>query len=200
MIQPVDEKLAAAFGLDQSGGVLISDVVEDSAAAEAGLQPGDIVLDMDGWEVKALGAFRNRVAEQVPGAKIKLRIFRDGEEQTIKVTTRARDEEGGSVAEAPSGREALYDRLGMELADLTPDLARRLGYEADAGVLITGVEQGSPAWSTGLRRGELIVSINRRPVDSVEAAVDALTDTQDGSVLLLVANRQGSRYVALSLE
>ncbi len=195
-IQDVDEDLAKSFGLEEKGGVLISQVVEDSAAEEAGLKEGDIVVEMNGKPVKKTAVFRNRVAATPPNSKLKLKIFRDGKYKKISAITKEMEGGGVSADETP----AIFGKLGFSVEDLDRDTARKLGHEEGSGVLISGVEKGTPAWRAGLQPGLLILGVDRKPVKDTEAFMQALSTVEGDRVLLLVSDGRSSRFVVVSVE
>ena len=197
VIQDVTPDLAESFGLEKREGILISDVSEDSPAEKAKLMEGDIILKLDGKDVGDVGEFRNRVAAQGPGTAITLTVFRDGKEKKIKAETGSLPGESLAAADMTE----LMENLGLNVQDLTEEIAGQLRLEPDAGVLVAEVEEGSPAWESGIKPGNLITGINRVEVSNVEelqAAIESigLTDT----ILLRIRDRQYSRYVVLRLE
>ncbi|WP_372795722.1 DegQ family serine endoprotease [Pontiella sp.] len=196
-LQEVDEDLAASFGLEQKGGVLINQVVEDSAAEEAGLKGGDIVVEMNGKKVVKLAAFRNRVANTPPNSKIELKIFRDG--KYVEISAITKEMESDAVAVTPDDNE-LMDQLGVTVESMESDVARRMGFEGIEGVIITEVEQGSAAWDAGLQPGQVITSVNRRPVDSIKSFRKALSESHGERVLFLITDGRISRFIVVSLE
>lgn len=195
-LQEVDEDLAASFGLEQKGGVLINQVMEDSAAEEAGIKGGDIVVEMDGKEVVKLQSFRNRVANTPPNSKIELKIFREG--KYIEVSAITKEMEPSEDEEAESEEDAL-EQLGVTVESMESDAARRLGYEDIQGVLISEVEQGSAAWEAGLQPGYVITTVNREQVDSVKAFKRAVKNNEGERILFLVTDGRVSRFIVVNL-
>jgi serine protease Do len=199
IIQQVDEDLAGSFGLEESGGILISQVVEGSAAEESGLQEGDIIVEMDGIKADRIGAFRNRVAATPPNTQVELRIFRDGKYKTVFAVTKELDGDDHALNEKIE--PAVYEKLGVVVEKIDDDTARRLGYEGEKGVLITEVVQGGSAWRAGLRAGQVITSVERRTVNSVSEFKEALAASGDsGKVLLLVTDGSSSRFVVVTVD
>ena len=195
-LQEVDEDLAASFGMEQKGGVLINQVIEDSAAEEAGLEGGDIVVEMNGKEVVKLQAFRNRVANTPPNSRIELKIFRDG--KYIEVSAITKEMEAEDVEE---DEDDLIDELGLTVDSMESDAAKRMGYEDLEGVIITEVEQGSAAWEAGLQPGQVITTVNRNPIDSVKAFKEAVAATDDDErILFLVTDGRVSRFIVVNLD
>ncbi|HLV65895.1 MAG TPA: DegQ family serine endoprotease [Polyangiaceae bacterium] len=192
-IQEVDSDLAAALKLPVKAGIVLSDVQPGSPAARAGLRRGDVVTKLDGKAVTSLGHFRNAIAIAGAGRKVALEIYRDGRPQAVTVQLGEMPNEplGGSSAKpsTPGGRSPLD---GISLAPLTPEHRRAFRVPADVngGVIVTGVAPGSSAARAGLRPGDVILEVNRRPVATLEQFEAAYTKSQ-GRVLLLV-NRGGN--------
>ncbi|QBG48163.1 DegQ family serine endoprotease [Verrucomicrobia bacterium S94] len=196
-LQEVDEDLAATFGLDQKGGVLINQVVEDSAAEEAGIKGGDIVVEMNGKPVRKLHAFRNRVANTPPNTKIELKIFRDGKYINISAVTKEMEsDDSGVVAQ----QNDTFNKLGISVESMEGDTARRMGYEGIEGVIITEVERGSAAWNAGLQPGQVITTVNRKPIDSVRAFRKAVSENEGHRILFLITDGRVSRFVVVNLD
>ena len=204
-IQDVDEKLAQSFGLAKAGGVLINDDVKaGTPAAKAGLRPGDVITKLNDAELADVGDLRNRVAMLPPGTKATLTLIRDGKEQRFDVVIGKQPENFGQNDDNAGGDETPGDvsgQYGLQLQELTPELAERLGYQSGQGVLIGGVEDGSVAEQAGLKPGMLIEEINHKTVKSVDEAMAALKKTDaEKRALLKVRISRGSRYVVLSVK
>jgi serine protease Do len=201
MIQELTPDLARSFGLEGKHGVLIGDVTHDSPAENAGLKSGDVVVGLDGQEVKDMGSFRNRVAHTQPEQKMALKVVRDGKQIDVSVTVGklpAQDE----LAVSTNNDKGAITSLGMRVMPLNAELRQRYGMADDAkGVVIAEVEPGSKAMRAGLQAGTLVLSVNRQPIHNVEEfrnAIDA--GVEKGVVLLQVKQGDFSRYVAIHLE
>jgi len=195
--EEVDEAMAESFGLDEAGGVLVAEVVEDSPAEEAGLEAGDIILKMNGETVEGNRAFRNRVALTEPGKKIELKVFRDDKIKTVEVT----------IGVLPGDEEVqqqaveVAQKLGLSVRELTPELAEKFGHEMGEGVIVAEVEQYSAAAQAEIQPGHVILSVNREPVTTIEEFSAALATTADsGRVLLRVKSHRYSWYALLRFE
>ncbi len=195
-IQDMTQELAESFGLDQSKGILVAQVIEDSPAAEAGMKQGDVITKLNGEPVDKTANFRNRIALTRPGTSVQLTVLRDGKERTIKVKIGAMetDDQGQPIE---SGKVA---KLGLSLQDLTPELAERFGYEGANGVLISAVETDSLAARAGLRSGDLIEEVDRKPVTNLAQVQELIKESRKKSLLLLVRQGNTRRYLALKLE
>ena len=197
-IQEVTEDLAESFGLQDEGGILISQVKDGSASDKAGLKQGDIIVELDDVKVRKVGAFRNRVAMTPPDTEVTLKIFREGKYMTIQAVTDPMDDEG-SVASADD-EPASHDKLGLRVQNLDSDMAERMGYNG-GGILISEVSQDGAARRAGLRPGQIILKVGRKSVDSTEQfrqALDALGDA--GQVRLLITDGRGIRFVLVPLD
>lgn len=197
-IQEVDEALAKNFGLEEAGGILISQTAEDSAAEEAGLMAGDIIVEIEGQKVGKLGQFRNRIAATPPNTTLSFRIFRDGKYTKISAITKELE---GDDSVADESLPEILEKLGVAVEDLNSNTARQLGYDNTEGVVLTEVEQGGAAWRAGLQPGLLIVSVNRDAVSNVTEFKEALASLDSPeTVLFLVADQRSKRFVLITLD
>jgi serine protease Do len=198
MIQPLTPDLAKSFGLTDTKGVLIGDVTEDSPALKAGLQSGDVIVELNGKPVKRAGAFRNRVAMFAPGTDVRLTVIRDDQRKQITVSLGELPTQEKLARNGLPHEESLDD-LGMAVQKLTPELAERLGYtDQDKGLVVSKVARGSIAEQVGMRPGVLILEVNRHQVDTVEDFKQTLDKSRDkGFILLLVKDQRGSRFITL---
>jgi serine protease Do len=189
VIQPVTPELAAALKLKGTEGALVSDVSQGSPAEKAGIQRGDVITEMNGQRVADSRALQLKIAASSPGEEASFTVIRDGSSQTVAVTLGEAPAEKGVAA---SGGKQGGSRLGVGVQPLTDQLAAELGLRPGTkGVVIVEVEPGSAAEEAGLRQGDVIQEVNRKPVQSVEnfrAAVEGLT----GDTVLLLINRGGS--------
>jgi len=195
VIQDLTPELAESFDIDRNRGVIVSQVSEGTPAAEAGLQPGDVVVEYQGREVRNVGAFRNRVALTPPGTNAELTVIRDGDRETLDVTIGKLDD--GALA--ATGGEESAEELGLTVQTITPDLARQFNLKAGEGVVVTEVVPGSIAARAGLQPGAVILQVDRRPVESAQAFNRAVAASRDdGQALLLVRSGNMQRYVVLN--
>ncbi|QDV56178.1 Do family serine endopeptidase [Rosistilla oblonga] len=196
-IQKVSHELASSFGVESNHGVLVTEVVKGSPADKAGLKSGDVILTFSGREVHDPRGLQNVVEQCAVGSKQKIEIMRDGSKMTIEAVCEVQPE-AGLANKASESAASKIESLGMEVGNLTEDLARKLGVKDVAGVVITNVEPGSVADRAGLKAGNVITQVERKSVDSVDQ-FQAMTKDHDLSdaMLLLVKTDQGSRYVIL---
>lgn len=189
-IQEVSSELADQFDLEDDSGVLMADILPDSPAERGGLQRGDVVTEINGTPFESLSEFRNRIADLDPGTDARLTVFRDGSRRTVTVRLGSREEDPETVA---SDLESDY---GWQLADMSEDIAARLGAENITGVPVMSVYPGSPASDAGVQPGDVIMEVNRKQVTSVSQVGEELSGTV-GEALLLVWRRGRTLFLVI---
>lgn len=195
--EEMNPELAKAFGLDEdTKGVVITEVVEDSAAEEAGLKHNDVIVEFNGKKIEDAQTFRNRVAMLKPGTEVTIGVIRDGEKMTFEATLKQRPDESGFTGQASE----MMDKLGFSIQPLTSDIAEKLGYQDLEGVVVSNVKPGSAAAMGGIREGLLILEVNKEPVSNPEEFRKAVQESaESGRVLLLVTNGQARQFVILTI-
>jgi serine protease Do len=189
--QDVTSDMAQLLDLSRPQGALVAQIENGSPADQAGLEVGDVILEMNGDRIESYDTFRNEIAQMRPGTKVELVVSRDGKTREHMVTLGERPVREVARSEQPPAAEP-QQALGVQVRNLTRDLARQLGYESTAGVIVTAIQPGSP--------GDLILSVNRQSVTSVSQfakMIDAARKT--GKVLLLVRRGEFSQFVAVDL-
>jgi serine protease Do len=194
-IQAVTPELAKGLKLTERQGALVSDVVSGSPAAQAGIRRGDVIVSYNDEPIKDAHDLPALVAKTPVGERAMVTLRRDGQSQKVPVTIGKLPTE--RVTSAESSKEG-QSHWGLQLQDVPPQMARQRGLMA-SGVMVVGVEPGSPAERAGLQRGDIIREVNRQAVQSVQDVRDALAkaDSQD-AVVLLVQRDQGSVFVAMA--
>jgi len=194
-IQGVDSDMAKAFGLGQGGGALVAGVTPGSPAAHAGIQRGDIILELDGRPVTEPGDLSVRIGQTAPGTTVHLKIFRNGQTRDLDVKLGELSEKAEAAEGQPGSSEVLK---GVQVQNLTPAIARELGISADThGVVISSVDPASAAASAGLQRGDVIQEVNRKPVQSVEQFHREVEGLHGQPVLLLVSRNGSTHYIVV---
>jgi serine protease Do len=195
-IQSVTPELAKAMKLEEHQGALVAEVTPGSPAAKAGIHQGDIIVGFNGETVKDSRDLPAVVAKTPVGEKATLTLRRDGNTQKVPVMVGRLPSEKGAREESSHAGQTQW---GLQLQDVTPQMARQRGLTEESGVMVVGVQPGSPAERAGVQRGDLIREVNRQPVQSMQDARDAIAkaETQD-SLVLLVKRGQGSLFVAMA--
>ncbi|HEY2866100.1 MAG TPA: DegQ family serine endoprotease [Pyrinomonadaceae bacterium] len=198
-IQNITDDTAKADGLQDTQGVLVSDVVPGGAAENAGIKRYDIITAVNGEKIEDSNVFRNKVASTAPGTEIKLTIVRDGKEQEVtakldEFSDKAAQNGPDGQDDNQSGPEKESGKLGLSLQPITPQVARQLKLNSDSGLVITDIDPVGPAAEAGLARGDVIMEINKQPVASVDDVKAALDKAGSNPILLLIG-RQGRTFV-----
>jgi serine protease Do len=195
MIQKVTPDIAESLGLAEAKGALVADVVKDGPAEAAGIKQGDVIIEYDGKPVTDSAELPLLVARTPVGKTVKVKVLRGKETQTFNVKVQELKEE--ETAQAGSG---TTEDLGLTVQTLTSDLAENLGLDRNLkGVVVTQVDPGGPAAEAGLRRGDVILEVNRQPVKDVDAYRKAIKAVGKGkSVLFLV--RRGDNTIFLAVK
>ena len=197
-VQALNKELAESFDLDTTHGALVNEVIEDSPADKAGLKRGDIIVEYDGKQVDELNDLPRLVAATPVDETVKVKVFRDGKERTIKVKIGRLDD--GEVALAADDEET-GGALGLTVANVTPELVERYSLEGDQGVLITRIDPEGPAAEANLRVGDLIVEADGKEVGSVKEFEELVGKMKSGKVLrLLIQRRATLLYTTVTLE
>jgi serine protease Do len=195
LIQPVTPALAKAFGLSGTQGALVGSVVPDGPAARAGIAQGDVILAINGKPVNDSQELRLTVAQMAPGTEIKLKLVRGGGENEVAVKLGELPEKAPA---ATGGAGESGTLTGVQVEALTPQVAHQLGVDPGTrGVVVSAVADSSPAADVGLRRGDVIEEVDRKPVASVTDFERASRVARKGSVLLLINRRGNTSYVVV---
>ncbi|MBI4343394.1 MAG: Do family serine endopeptidase [Candidatus Omnitrophica bacterium] len=174
-IQPLTEEYASFFGLERSEGAVVSNILPGSPAQQAGLQSGDVITAIQGERISTPGDLVQRVGVMQVGERVRLDVMREGKPLSLEVTVGKRPAEG----EIAAGETAAAGWRGLKVAALTEELAQRQELAAGGkGVLVVGVEDGSPAEQAGLRPGDVITEISSRGPGLIRLPVETLADYQ----------------------
>lgn len=195
IIQDLDRDLARQFDFDADKGVLVSDVMPGSPAASAGIQAGDIIISVNGTAVDKVRTLRNTIADTLPGTPVQIGVFRDGREETFDVVLDELEDELVRLSGHGSGRSDDREQetstdAGLTVQTLTPELARSMKTPVEKGVVVMKIESGSLASRAMVRPGDVIVSVDNRPVSSAQEFGELLErgDFEGGILLRLVRN------------
>ncbi|MBI5475689.1 MAG: Do family serine endopeptidase [Ignavibacteriales bacterium] len=211
MISPIDDKMAKALGLEKPEGALIQEVQKDGAAEEAGIKAGDVVISIDGKNVKASNELQSLIARKHPGEKVSLKIFRDGKNIEKSVTLRARNDEqdvakndGKDNSEEKDDSESIasktvtFDKLGLSIQPLTAD--QKKDSKVDNGVVVSKVETMGEAFTNGLTQGDIILQADKKDITSTKDLKNIIDKKKSGDAILLRIKRgETVSFIALQL-
>jgi serine protease Do len=187
---------AKFFQMNKAEGAVVSEVQPDAPGAKADLRTGDVITQLDGKRVTDAGQLQMLVGQKRPGDTIHLTVVRDSKTMSIPVTLEAL---GGGKGTETAGGEHGKGRLGLRLADLTPDVRNELQAQSSIhGAIVEDVQPGSPADNAGLQRGDVIMEVNRHSVKSAADVAQALSSVPSGQdALVLVWSNGGSTFRVL---
>ena len=203
-IQNITEDVAKSLDLKDTKGILVSNVRAGSAAEKAGIKRGDIITAINGEKIEDGNVLRNKVASSLPGTEIKLTVFRDGQEQefTAKLdefNVEDAKKENQTEGENPENQSKPSGKLGLDLRPVTPDEAKKLQLpDSSSGLLVLDVDPNGAAANEGIAKGDVILEVNRKPVETIQEMQSALEKSGDKPILLLVARRGQVSYLTVN--
>ncbi len=186
------------FHMTNAVGAVVTQVEPNSPGAKAGLKVGDVITQLNGHEVSDAGGLQVEVGQKSPGTTVHLQVMRDGKSVDIPVTLEAmgsRDKADNESASAEHGKP----RWGVGLSDITPEVREQLQAPGDLrGAVIQQVQPGSPADNAGLQSGDVIMEVNRKPVQNAADVQKALSSVPNGQdALVLVWSNGGNTFRVL---
>jgi serine protease Do len=194
MIQKITPELAKAFELKDSDGALVGDVIPDGPAAAAGIKRGDVIVKFNGQEVKDMEQLPKIVAQTQPETEVDVEVIRAGKMEKLQVRIAIlKDPEQQVLAKA--------DPLGMQVQDITPEIAQSLRLDTTDGVLVSDVTAGQPAAESGVKRGDVITEIDRSPVRNTGDYERLTANIRQGRSSLFLVRRGGSTiFIAVKVK
>lgn len=197
MVQHITPDLAESLKLGSKEGALVAEVVKDGPADKAGIQRGDVILEFDGQKIGKMRDLPSLVAATPVGKEVKMRVLRAGEEKLFSVKITQLEEE--KVASA-SPEEETGD-FGMQVKEVTPDVAEYYRLDKPEGVIVVDVDSDGPAAQAGIRRGDLILEVNQRPIRTLSDYRGALSQRKPGEPSLFWIKRgSNTLYFAIRGE
>ena len=198
MIQEVTKELAKSLNLKSEEGALVGDVISGGPAEKAGIQRGDVIIEFNGKKIKKMKELPATVANTPVGKDVKVKVIRESAEKVITV----------KIGKLPEEKEASADivketnnKLGMRVQDITPELAKQFGFEKAEGVIVAEVERGSPAFDAGIRRGDVILEIDKTPVKKIDDYEKLIGKKKKGDTLLLLVKRgESTTFFTIKVE
>jgi serine protease Do len=190
-VQKITPEIADSLGLKQVGGALVADVVKGGPAEKAGIKTGDIIVEFDRKDIKDSSDLPAAVARVAPGTTVQLKVMREGKQVLLPIIV-------GELKDKEVVASSQENDLGLTVQPVTPDIAQSLGLDRAEGLVVASVTPGSAADEAGLRSGDVITQINRRPVKNLTEYNREISRNEKGkSVLFLVRRGQSSVFLAL---
>jgi serine protease Do len=195
-IQDLSQEMAEYYGIDQEKGVFVANVFKGDPADEAGIQPKDIIIAVNGKTIETSRQLTGMIAKFDVGATAAITVLRNGKEKTIKVKLGKRDDERLAVRK-PEQEQA--EELGIRVSDMTPELARRFNISETAGVIVDGVDADSKAAAANVRVGDIIKEINHQEIENVKAYRAALSEIKPGKSVNLFIWRKNMGFLVIKM-
>jgi serine protease Do len=197
MIQKITPDLAKSFSLADKKGALVGDVIPEGPAAKAGIKRGDVIVKFNGQEVTNMEQLPKIVARTNPDTDVNVVVVRDGKSMTLNVHIDVLKDSEQKIARG----EATEDPLGMQGQDITPELAQSLNLDSEDGVLVSDVTLGLSAAEAGIKRGDVISEIDRKPIRDLSEYNNSLGAIKKGRTVLFLIRRGGSTiYIAVKIK
>ena len=193
-IQDLTPELATQFGITDTKGVLVSDVMAESPAKKAGFERADVIVEYDGKSMDSPTHLRNAVAQTPIGKKVPVKLIRDKKPKTIEVTIVEQPKSLGQPSAEENRESAVSSGVlsDLDVRELNEELTARYGLKAtERGVVVVSVKSGSAAEEMGVREGDVILEVNRKPVSSLKSYEQAASGLAKNQAVLLLLKRKG---------
>jgi serine protease Do len=191
--QDVTPLLGKIFRLPDVKGAIVTDLQAKGSAEKAGLKRGDVVERFDGRDVMDSGHLRNLIAAAPIGSKHRLDLVRDGKTMQVELTVQEAPRDRARKSQTSTASESgAHPLSGVVFDDVTPPLARQMDLPVNSGVVVTDIEEGSAAESSGLQPGDVILELNRQPIPNFTTFQRLADPIKSSDVALLLVNRQGT--------
>lgn len=190
--QDVTPLLGKIFRLPDVKGAIVTDLQAKGSAEKAGLKRGDVVERFDGRDVMDSGHLRNLIAASAIGSKHRLDVVRDGKTIQVELMVQEAPRERAKKSQAAAAVSTAHPLAGVVFDDVTPPLARQMDLAVNSGVVVTDIEEGSLAESSGLQPGDVILELNRQPVPNFSTFQRIADPMKPTDLALLLVNRQGT--------
>ena len=199
-IQDVDEGMAKALRLKERNGAIISQVIKNSPAEDAGVEEQDVIIAVDGVKVADSSNLKNLISSGRPDDKTKLTVIRDGHERNLIITLGTRPGEK-ELAETFRYGEKLFDVLGLRVETLKNVDGKELMADSPNGVKVVDIKKGSPAYDNNIKRGDIITEVSKSIIKNENDYESELDAFSEGDTIMLRIIRNGSPlYVAFEIE
>jgi len=200
--QDVSPPLGKIFRLPDVKGAIVTDVQAKGSAERAGLKRGDVVVRFDSRDVMDSGQLRNLIAQSAIGSKHRLDLIRDGKPYQAELVIQEAPRERAKKAQAAGASASTTHPLsGVVFDDVTPPLARQMDLAVNSGVVVTDIEEGSLAESSGLQPGDVVLELNRQPIHNFTIFQRIADPLKPADLALLLVNRQGNiMYIPIQGE
>jgi len=197
VISDISEDVAEYYGIQDKKGAMVMEIVKGDPADLAGIQPNDIILEVNDRKVETSRDLTNIVASISVGEKVKIMVLRNNKKQVFTVVVAKRPLESNLASKnLEKGRE---DELGIQVTNLTPEIAQRLNLSPTDGVLVERIEPGSKGAEAGVQAGDVIKEINHQAIKSVNDYATQMSKLNKNEVVQMFIWRKSDGFVVVKL-
>ncbi len=186
IIQEITPEIAEGIGLDGTNGALVAEVSPDSPAEKAGLKSGDVVIKFNNQPIEEFADLTRFVGATKPDSDVSLTIIRDGKEKVLDVQL-GELKDAKKAADVPE--ESVDSKIGLNVKEITPELAKTYKLDRESGVILFNVERGTKAYDAGFRSGDIITSIDKTEINSLDDYNSAIEKVVEGKLALFLVKR-----------
>ena len=195
-IQDINDEMADYYGIKDKEGVLVSKVFPGDPADEAGIKTKDIITEVNGQKIKSSHELTRIIADFHVGEKVKIKVLRDGKEKTFIVKIAKRQQAKIASSNMPYKKQEVF---GIQVSDLTPEIANRLNLQETEGVVVTDVQSGSQGDDKGVQPSDIIKEINHKSVNSVDDYNNAINKVKKGDTVSMFIKRANAGFFVIKL-
>lgn len=197
-IQDLTGEMAEYYGLKDRKGVLVADVFEGDPAAEAGIQAKDIILTVNDNKIETSRQLTAMIADLKVGEEAKVEVFRNGKIKTFQIKLAKRDDR--RLSSRSTVKERKEEKFGIQVAELTPEITQRFGFDDTSGVIVINVESDGRGAEAGVQMGDIIKEINHRIIESVNDYAEAMDKIKDDEAVNLFVWRKNAGFMVIKLN
>jgi serine protease Do len=196
VIQMVTPEIAKTFGLKESEGALVSDIMEGSPADKAGMKRGDVILSYNGKTIKDMDTLPRLVGSTEIGKRVRIGLMRDGKPMEVEITVGELKEEKLQASSRPD----VEKDFGLVVQSITPEIGRHLNLKDRRGVIVTDVQPGSPAAEADIRSGDIIKEISKKPIKNTDDFKEAMKKANIKEGIVILVKRENVTFYAVLRE
>lgn len=196
-IQDLTKEMVEYYNLKDRKGVLVAKVFENDPADKAGIKAQDIIISVNGKKIETSRELTSMIATLVVGEKAKVKVLRNGKEKNFTVNIAKRDED--KLASESTSKNGETGEFGVQVSNITPEIAERLNISEADGVIVTGVDSGSKSDVAGIQTGDIIREINRKRIKNIDDFKNTLLTIKQGEPISMFIHRINTGFIVVRM-